>query len=960
MPATLPSPLLSNYFLLNGNIYAVHSAPVSWPDQFNAWRVVILQDMSDWLPIWQRLLLAGVIVSIMSVLLWIWLLLLRIKEDAFTVIKAKQEAQAKTKKHLKNLSDALPLAIFQITWNMQYDHWSYTYASAKCKEILGIDPWEILTNYQILEKQVYPDDADYILDLFHLSLEQKNGFTLEYRILRDDQVLWVKAKAICTQTAENEWVWNGYWRDATKQHLQTQQLHEAKNIAEEATEAKSMFLANMSHEIRTPMNAIIGLAYLALKTELTPKQHDYLTKIHKAGTTLLGIINDILDFSKIEAHQLTLEQINFNLDDVLANLALISSQRAHEKKLELLFDVPPNIPRSLIGDPLRLGQILINLVSNAVKFTDQGFVHLQIKETSRYEPEITLQFIVRDTGIGMTQEHISRLFQAFTQADGSTTRRFGGTGLGLTITRHLIEQMGGTIQVKSELDVGSQFICTVKLQLNQTSSDNRLFIPHSISGLRILVVDDNPIANDILLTALQQLPVTADAVNNAELAWSALQQAAASGTPYHLLMTDWIMPGTDGLQLAQRVKTMSPSLHVILVTAFNYDDIQEPAKEAGVQGFLTKPFSQSQVVDCLMQQFAPPKGETARELAQIELPQFKQAKVLLVEDNPINQQIAVELMVVCGIHTDIAANGQEALSLLFSYQPQHYDLVFMDLQMPVMDGHETTLAIRANERFSHLPIIAMTAHALQDEKERCLVEGMNAHIAKPIDPAVFYKLLRQYLMHKLSGSNLSPTVMSHHSLPELAGLDSRTALKRVNGNQTLYLQLLQQYCREHGDTAKQISSLLSQQKLNAARPLAHSLKGVSANVGANKIANLAAQLEQSLATQQPLSSSQKIADELTTELSQLCLRIDQLDDVATNTKLNNAVPITQEAITTLMKKIADNDCDALDLFAEMEPGLQELMPKAELRQINHHLQAFDFDLALARLERFTERTTMPD
>jgi CheY-like chemotaxis protein len=418
-----------------------------------------------------------------------------------------------------------------------------------------------------------------------------------------------------------------------------------------------MFLANMSHEIRTPMNAVIGLAYLALKTELSAKQRDYLNKIHQAGTSLLGIINDILDVSKIEANQLKLEHIAFNLDDVLANLSVMSSQRANEKGLELLFDIAPDIPRSLLGDPLRLGQILINLVSNAVKFTEQGYVHLQVRQQARDDDQLTLQFTIRDTGIGMTPEQTSRLFQAFTQADGSTTRRFGGTGLGLTIARHLVEQMGGTIQVKSEPDVGSEFSFAIQLTANQIMNEKRRLIPGAITGLRVLVVDDNAVACDILLAALQQLPLHAEAVTSADQAWQRLQQANQEGTPFHLLMTDWQMPEMNGIELAQHARELPLPPRMVLVTAFSYDDIQQEAKAVGFEGFLTKPISQSQVVDCLMRLFAPPQGETIAVFEHLVLPQFRQANVLLAEDNPINQQIAVEMMLASGIRTDVAANG---------------------------------------------------------------------------------------------------------------------------------------------------------------------------------------------------------------------------------------------------------------------------------------------------------------
>ncbi len=945
----LPFLLTGDRVSWNNRWYAVSASPLDWSDAQGEWKLVVLQDIHDWTPLWEQIGLIFIILLTMLSFYFIARLRTRLEQNALAAAYEQQQMQLRAKQHLKSLSDALPLAIFQITQNKRYDHWSYTYASAKTMDILGIDPTELMMGYRLVEQRIHPDDLARTLELFHAAIHQKTDFDFEQRIVRNKKIVWVQARAICSQTSEDEWVWNGYWRDISNQRLQTELLRQAKEAAEEATRTKSMFLANMSHEIRTPMNAVIGLAYLALKTELTPKQRDYLNRIHQAGTSLLGIINDILDFSKIEAHQLKLEQTDFNLDDVLANLSVMSSQRAHEKGLELLFDIPADIPRSLIGDPLRLGQILINLVSNAVKFTEQGYVHLQVQQLRRSHRQVELQFTVRDTGIGISPEQISHLFQAFTQADGSTTRRFGGTGLGLTIARHLVEQMGGAIHVTSQPNAGSQFIFTIKVACNQLENQKRHLIPRSITGLRILVVDDNQVASDILLAALQQLPVNPEVCNDPQNAWRKLQAAEQAGSPYHLLMTDWQMPDMDGLMLAKKANTLAHPPQTILVTAFSYDDVLTQAQEIGIKGFLTKPISQSQVVDSLMRIFAPPQGETSASLEQLQLPQFKQAKVLLAEDNPINQQIATEMMVACGIHADVAANGKEALALLFSHGSQHYDLIFMDLQMPEMDGHEATLTIRADSRFNELPIIAMTAHALQDERALCLSEGMNDHLAKPIDPELFYKLLTHYLGHRLTGHNQQ--VQQHtDALPDIDGLDSKSALQRINGNQTFYRQLLQQYCREQGDAVMRIKQVLHQQPEEAGR-IAHSLKGVSANIGATRIAALAAQLENALHQHKVLSGSEPFIGELEQSLRHLCLQINAMTSTD-NTTETHAVPVTDEELASLIKMIGDNDCSALDLFTRMEAGLKQRIPAAELDLINQHLQAFDFDLALVRLERF--------
>jgi len=953
-PEQLSLQLTQERVLFNEKTYAVGSAPVSWPDQRGSWRVVLLQDTADWLPLWQQLLLGCSITCGMMALYLIWQLQRKIKDDAIASIQANRDIQKKSKQHLLDISNALPLSIFQLK-QKDRERFQYTYASSNTREILGLESWQLLTNHLIMEEIVYPEDLSWVLTVFWAAIEGKRDFECKHRILKNNEIRWIKVRAVCSRKEGRDWIWNGYWMDVTDSHQQTELLREAKKNAESATRTKSMFLANMSHEIRTPMNAVIGLAYLALKTELSAKQRDYLNKIHQAGTSLLGIINDILDVSKIEANQLKLEHIAFNLDDVLANLSVMSSQRANEKGLELLFDIAPDIPRSLLGDPLRLGQILINLVSNAVKFTEQGYVHLQVRQQARDNDQLTLQFTIRDTGIGMTPEQTSRLFQAFTQADGSTTRRFGGTGLGLTIARHLVEQMGGTIQVKSEPDVGSEFSFAIQLTANQIMNEKRRLIPGAITGLRVLVVDDNAVACDILLAALQQLPLHAEAVTSANQAWQRLQQAAQEGVPFHLLMTDWQMPEMNGIALAHHARELPLPPRMVLVTAFSYDDVQQEAKTAGIEGFLTKPISQSQVVDCLMRLFAPPQGETIAVFEHLVLPQFRQANVLLAEDNPINQQIAVEMMLASGIQTDVAANGHEAMSLLFSHEPEYYDLVFMDLQMPGLDGHETTLAIRADARFQQLPIIAMTAHALQDERERCLAEGMNDHIAKPIDPQLFYKLLSHYLAHKLSGSRQSASSNSHPQL-QLDGLDSQTALQRVNGNQTLYLQLLQQFCREQGGIPARIRDLLAQQQPTIAKPLAHGLKGVAANIGAMAVSELAAQLEKALSHSADIAGLLVMTNQLDSALQQLCRQINTQiipHDLQLTTTTHHLQRVTDEALATLRKLIGDNDCGALDLYAQLEPGLQALIPLAELQLINNHLQAFDFDLALARLDRFT-------
>ena len=536
-----------------------------------------------------------------------------------------------------------------------------------------------------------------------------------------------------------------------EQKMAAEQL--ARQRAEEATQMKSAFLANMSHEIRTPMNAVIGLAHLALRTDLNAKQQDYLSKIHRAGMSLLGIINDILDFSKIEAGKLDIEQTAFSLDDVLANVASVSSQKAAEKGLEYLFRIPHVIPRHLVGDALRLGQVLINLVNNAIKFTESGEIELACQLVPNRSPASTtpirLQFSVRDTGIGMSAEQLALLFQPFTQADGSTSRKFGGTGLGLSISQHLVhlmgEQIGAQIQVESITGQGSRFFFELPFALaNVAVAPPQL--PPALQNARLLVVDDNPIALEIFVDALRTLPLRVDAVTSGVQALHALQQADQANDAYQLVISDWQMPELDGITLARKIRADQTLRHTpkfILATAFGREEVQEQAEHAGIAGFLYKPVSESLLYNTLHSVFAP----HLRMVVQTTTPQYRfdNLRILLAEDNEINQQIAQELLAAVGLEVELASNGVELLAKLHASSATTYPLVLMDLEMPELDGHTATAQIRQDRRFDSLIIIAMTAHALPEIRERCLQNGMQDYLTKPIHPEQLYSTLMRWL-----------------------------------------------------------------------------------------------------------------------------------------------------------------------------------------------------------------------
>lgn len=878
----------------------------------------------------------------------------------FVAVKENISDSKKLRSQLNNQSyftaqviDTLPSALFYIS-----DQNAFIGANAAYKQMYGIE--DIQITGADFASAMWIKDASYAVfcALKEEALRIDAPVTKQFvRKLQNGSVaIYLFGVGIFYLADGSIGGYIGVMTDISELKDKEKELEAALEQANSATLAKSQFLANMSHEIRTPMNAIIGMSYLALKTELDEKQRDYVEKIHLAASSLLRIINDILDFSKIESMKLEMESIEFTLDTEIVNTIRLFTEKAEEKSIEFLYHLPAELPQTLKGDPLRLNQVITNLVSNAIKFTKDGEIILSISEETREDNRIKLKFAVKDTGIGIKAENRDKLFEVFTQSDNSTTRQFGGTGLGLAISKKLVEMMGGEIWLDSEEGRGSTFYFTAWFFYDADEVRKESALPYEIGKLNVLVVDDNQAAREILEDYVKTIGFKVFSVASGEEALR-LIDARDKDDPFHVVFIDWMMPKMNGIELVKqlqvpdRLKNM-PSL--VLVTAYDKDEMVRQSQTVRVDSFLVKPISQSTLLNTILSLFSQNSVKSTNYVHVEEDFNLAGLRVLLAEDNEINQQIAVELLSGQGIAVKLANNGREAAQAMAEENSESaYDVILLDLQMPVMDGFEAARIIR--EKHPTIPIIAMTARTMNEEKEKCYEAGMNDHISKPIDPPKFFTTLQKWAPPERVGhpGKKKAAQPVENSPLQIKGVDTQAGLGRVAGNNKLYRSLLDSFAESQNKTALAIEEAFGRSDYLAVEQLSHMLRGLSGNIGANALQGINEKLEK--------AARKNSAEDITPLISQLkgemrtvtASILQELSAKARETAENiEPEPPAQEGDDDILEirdrllfLLDDGDVQAVEYFRSVKSVCKASLETEYCKSLEEYIKRYQFDEA---------------
>jgi two-component system, sensor histidine kinase and response regulator len=886
--------------------------------------------------------------------------------------KRREAALATNERKLRSLFELSPLGIVLTDEQgrfVEFNESFQTLTGYSEKELKALDYWTLTPPEYVAQEKVL---------LRQVLSSGRYGPYEKHYIRKDGSRVPIRLNGVALRINDRPHIWS-LVEDITVQRVSEAAMVDAVAAAEAASKAKSDFLANMSHEIRTPMNAILGMLQLLQKTRLDARQQDYAAKTETAAKALLDILNDILDFSKIEAGRQTLEAHEFELEQVLRDISVILSANIGEKDIELVFDIDKRVPPRVIGDSLRLQQVLINLVGNAIKFTEFGEVVLVVRPLQLTGEHATLAFEVRDTGIGIDQDKLTTIFDGFSQAEASTTRRFGGTGLGLAISQRLVRLMGGELGVESERGRGSRFFFTIALDVPGTT-EVRSSAPERLRGLRALVVDDNDCARSAIASMVQSIGWHADEAASGEAALERVKQADAASQAYQVIFLDWRMPGLDGWETGQRIRQMHGEKDgdaplIVMVTAHGREMLAERqvCNRPLLDGFLIKPVTVAMLIDAVADAQA---GHTTAGANAVQreagTERLKGMNILAVDDNPTNQQLIAELLRSEGAKIAIAGGGAQAINLLadnlLAKNTDRFHVVLMDIQMPDMDGYAATRRIRTNLGLETLPIIAMTANVLPSDREACLAAGMNDHIGKPFDLDVLIQRLLHWTGRAAPGAQpkIEPS-SSQVARNEVAAdggavLDWQAALGRFGGKRWAYAETLRAFPDAIQDQLRQLEQSLQEHQRNHAARQLHTIKGIAGMVGAARLAITAKSLETAIAKAQgdwegalDLEALRACTDEAIAASRAL------FSDIFTEgaSGKESAEPVSRAALEELQALLAASNLRALDEFRALETALST-HHSDEHRQMQGALARLDFAAAASVCKMLLAHKTLKE